>query len=250
MEYESLVNKIKQKRELRGIADAFIHELVHSTLKKKSLSPPLSKSEEKKLVKEVRSQLRVFAGRFGTAYTVKSIHDVSALLAKHSSTRERMPFYENVRSIIYGLHPRSILDLGCGLNPLAIANTDIVYHAYDVRQDDIEVINAFFKKKDIKGSAEVLDIRKPAQLPSADLALLFKVIDLVDASGHKEAEALLKRIPCKHIIVSFSTKTLSGKPMNHPQRGWIERLSSRLGYSFHMEKIPNELFYVITKLTQ
>jgi len=77
---------------------------------------------------------------------------------------------------------------------------------------------------------------------------LFKVLDpLEQGKGHKLSEVLIKAIPAKWIVVSFATKTVAGKPMRHPERGWIERMLDRIGYKFSKFKTSNELFYIIQK---
>jgi len=62
-----------------------------------------------------------------------------------------------------------------------------------------------------------------------------------------KAEKIIRKIPSQYLLISFSTKTLSGRPMNHPQRGWIEQLTKRLGYGFEIIKSKNEIFYLIKK---
>lgn len=244
----NLIALIKKKPELRGLSDAFVAEIVQRYRTRPAYKGTLSKRLEKQLIKQVRHELRKAAGRFNAPleHTDLDPARIQKLIAKHASTRERLPYYPLIKELVCNGKPVSILDLGCGLNPLVLVESSTQYYAYDIRQDEIDLINAFFKKKGIAGHAQVADIRT-ASFPHADVCLLWKVIDLVDGSGHKKAEQLLKTIPCPRIIVSFSTKTLSGKPMNHPQRGWIERLCTRLGYRFHLEKIPNELFYIIEK---
>lgn len=233
---KDVISKIKEKPELRGVSEKFIRKFLPRAL-------PSSKRDQKALLKEVRARLRYHSGGFGNFTKSDSFEEA---LKKHSSTRERIPYYDSVKEIISRFNPSSIIDLGCGLNPIAIANHGVNYYAYDINEDAISLVNHFFSSKQISGKAEVADITE-MNFPKSDIALIFKTIDLVDKSGHKTAEEILKKIECKHIIVSFSTKTLSGKPMNHPQRGWIERLCDRLGYSYTIEKIPNEIFYIISK---
>lgn len=249
---EQIIRKIKSKKELSGLADSFVAETLSSVLKKNKLSFPLSDYAEKVIIKETRAKLRRHGGQFQSK--VDRIDLISSgkyneLLSAHVSTRERKEIYPELIKKIYALHPRSILDIGCGLNPLAIARPNVHYVASDINEADLEIVQAFFKKEGIDGKTMVLDARKATSFPKADVCLLFKVVDLLDVKGHKNTEQVLTLLNCKHIFISFSTKTLSGKPMNHPQRGWIEHLLNRLGYTFDLWKTKNEIFYSAKKIT-
>lgn len=231
----SLIQAIKQKKELRGIADAIVASELSKVLKQIN-KPELSAREERLVLKEVRARLRNLTGRF-----------VSAEEDSHRSVEERGLSYALLHTELQRLAPHKIIDLGAGLNPLRLATKKTEYYAYDINESNVTTVNAFFKKQAIKGKAFVHDVRIPYPYPAADLALLLKLVDLLDTKGHKEAEQLMRLLPVKVLIVSFSTKTLSGKPMNHPQRGWIEQLCVRLGWKYNKVTAPNELFYIIEK---
>ena len=110
------------------------------------------------------------------------------------------------------------------------------------------MINSFFEKNKISGKTFVYDLRKIKDgLPKADLCLLFKVLDVIEDKKHKISREILQKVPCKKILVSFSTKKLSGKPMNYPKRKWFERLLQRLNYKFEKFSSDNEVFYLIDK---
>ena len=134
--------------------------------------------------------------------------------------------------------------------------TNLSYFAYDINQKEIELLNLFFNafkspNKEFKGKAEILDFKELNDLkrfPEADIALLFKITDIVDkGKGHKRSESLITKIPSKYMVVSFPTVTMSGKRMNFPRRRWIEWMCERLGYGFQSFEITNEIFYVIRK---
>ena len=237
-----IINKIKQKKELQGVSNEYVLKL----LDKYTKSPLANSKQEKQIIKLVREELRIAAGQYIPSELHN--HDVSELVKLHKSTQERLPYYNTLKEIIKKINPKSIIDLGCGLNPLVLAEQGIEYYACDIRQDIIDIINNHFNKNKIKGKAfyqDVTDIQIP--LPKVDLCLMLKLVDLIDRKNHKPTEELLNKIQAKNIIISFSTKTLSGKPMRHPQRGWIEQLSRRLGFKFNIVTIPNEIYYILSK---
>ena len=150
--------------------------------------------------------------------------------------------------------PKTILDLGCGLNPVSypfMGLEDVTYFCCDVDEQDIHFLQAYFACiPALHGTATVLDlsqINAVKKLPQADVAFLFKVLDPLERGkkGHRLAEAIITAVPARHIIASFSTQTISGKQMNHPYRGWMERMLTRLQFSFTAFATENEFFYIM-----
>lgn len=248
-----LIEEIKKKKEFAGIPDKIVENYVKKNLFFiKTPIAKLSKHDRKILIKKVRAELHAFSGRFqsNVKKRVKFLEEgkIEALLKTHSSTYERIDFYPFLKELLKKLKVKSILDLGCGLNPIALADKDLFYYASDIDKEELKLIKNFFKKYHIKGKTFFYDLKNPEkEFPETDICLLFKVLDVIENRGHKLAEKLIKKIPSKYILVSFSTKTLSGKPMNHPQRGWIEQLLKRLGFQFEIIKSQKEIFYLIKK---
>lgn len=248
---EVIINKIKQKKELSDLPDSLVSQVLKNYLEKNNLNIPKNKKEEKIIVKEIRSQLRKYAGRFQISSKKRDKlfkeGKIQNLLKTHTSTKERINHYPDLKNLIKKINPSSILDLGCGINPLAIAESKISYYAYDIKGSEINLINEYFKKKKVKGKAYVKDITQFSKFPKTDLCLILKVLDIIETKGHEKARHLLKKIKSKIIIVSFSTKTLSGKSMRVPRRKWFEYLADELNYSFRDFKLSNEIFYILRK---
>ena len=266
---KELIKNIKQKKELAELDDKFIKEELTQFFKrepkifKKLNENPNPKSKEyKQTVKEVRAKLRRSYGLFRVEKETKNLKelvkkkDYQKILEPHSSTKERLSFYNQLYKKIFKITgiPKTILDLGAGFNPLSysymnLKNVD--YYAYDLSREEVKILNQYFKDKNINGKAGILDLlqtEKVKKLPKADLAFLFKMTDVLDkGKGHKTSEQIINAIPAKFIIVSFPTLTMSGKKMNHPRRGWIELMTQRLGYKFELIEFSNELFYCICK---
>lgn len=245
-----IISRIKAKKELSGISDEIVKELLSAYLKKTNISPEsISEKDEKILIKDIRSKLRKYAGRFKKHGSVEKLIDLGLTekaLAYHSSTKERIDFYPELKKMIKKIAPKSILDLGCGLNPIAIADKNIFYYASDIDESNLNIVKKFFHKYKIKGRTFLADIRKGRHFPKADLCLILKVIDIVKMP-HKEIESLLLLLNCPNIIVSFSTITLSGKPMDSKRRFWFERILEKLKLNFTIINSKNEIFYLIRK---
>ena len=265
-----LVNDIKKKKELSDLSEKFVREHVEKYLKqnpraKKFLDGEFSvrSAKYKQIVKDIRAVLRRSYGLFRKddgeleklVSLLKTKRDKNEILKEilqlHSSTKERLPFYDKLYKRIFRItgKPRVILDLGCGLNPFSFKFMKFNghYHAYDISEKEIGMINKYFWIMKLKGRAFVADILKE-KFPKADVAFLFKMTDVLDkGKGHKKTEEILKSIPASYVVISFPTVTMSNKRMNFPRRKWVELLCERLGYSVTYFEMGNELFYVVGK---
>ena len=193
---------------------------------------------------------------------------VKLLLETHASTKERLKPYDKLYEKIFKItgKPRSILDLGAGLNPLSIifmgllSNSSNVknfsYYCYDINEKEVELLNYFFNKlsghfSNFEDKADVFDLLHWDQIQEmdvVDVCFLFKVTDILDqGKGHKITEEVIFHTPSKFVVISFPTKTMSGKRMNYPRRKWVELMCKRLSYNFKLVQFENELFYVIEK---
>ncbi len=243
-----LVLRVKQKAELSGIAGSVVNNVLKKYIQR------FPNYSDKMIIKLVRAELRILTGRFQPSSKKRSKflenNDWELILQTHASTKERLETdaYKLIKKLISKNKIRSIIDLGAGLNPIALATSKLTYTAIDIKQDELEIIDKYFKEKNIKGKTIVSDLRYDLpKLPTSDLALAFKLFDVLETKGHKLAEKIIISLPAKYILVSFPTKTLSGRPMNHPQRGWIEQLFNRLDYEFEFFQTKNEIFYLAKK---
>ena len=251
----NLIKEIKQKKELSDLPDSFIIKILNSYIKKYKINLKYLKSKKQKklIVKDIRKELRNYVGRFQVKYNYKGRakllkeNKIEKLLKTHSSTKERLENYNQRNQFIYQPNPKSILDLACGLNPLAIAKQGVLYYAIDIKKDELNLIEIFFKKNKINGKTILADITKIKEFPKADICLIFKTLDIIEKKSHKKAKEIIEKLKCKSIVVSFSTKTLSGKPMSSPRRLWFENLINSLNLNFEIRRINNEVFYFVAK---
>ncbi|MDO8508462.1 MAG: hypothetical protein Q7S27_02135 [Nanoarchaeota archaeon] len=254
MNTKDLILKIKEKKELQGLADSIIEEALQTYFIKHNLaSKNLRPSEIKIIVKDIRSQLRNLTGRFQSSIKKRAgllrENNIIDLLKTHSSTKERLNYYPVLKDLIKKLNVKSILDLGCGLNPIALASPKITYYASDIKEDDLKLVQYFFQKNSIKGKTFIYDIRKiTSDIPKTDLCILFKVLDIADKNKYHLAKMVFENISSKYILVSFATKTLSQKAMRSPKRRWFEYLINKLDLSYDVFSSDNEIFYLIKKI--
>ena len=259
MNIQEASEKIKKSKKYKNLPLDFISEKVKEYANKKKL-----KELEDVALKEIKSLLHKMHGSFRITKSKLSKHiklrDYKQALKSNRSTQERLEEYEQIYQKIFEItgKPKSILDLGCGINPLSIPfmklNLNLLeYVAYDINESEILVLNEFFKLENIHGKAEVLDLSKIESinaLPSADACFMFKLVDILESKGHKYAEEAIQILikKCDYVVVSFATHTLGGNKMKYAERGWIERMLSRVGLKFEKFEMSNEIFYIISKL--
>lgn len=249
-----LRGQVQQKRGLERLAVNVIEDSIVACLQKHRISAAaLSVRDARLIVKEVRQSLRLLAARFQRGASAEERSALMAtrqyqqLLLTHTSAAARIADYPLLRRELTARRVTSIVDLGSGLNSLALAAPGITYYAVDIREDELSLISSFFQQEKISGTTLVCDLRKSLpSLPPADACLLMNVLDVIEPRrhSHKRAEEIITSITAKYFFITFSTKTLSGKPMRHPQRGWIERLLTRRGYAWKRIPLSAEVLYV------
>ncbi len=274
----TLIQNIKKKKELSNVSNDFVRKAVQEYLKKNPKKITHLKNQKsknyKEIIKQVRANLRKVYGLFRlqeqstlrhelinklTASNIKQL--TPEILATHASTKERLPIYTSLYKKIFAItgKPKNIIDIGCGINPFSIPYMNLktlTYHAYDISDDEVDHLTTFFTKlqkanSSFNGYADILDILQfqyLTNLENADITFLFKMTAVLDrGKGHKITELVLDALPSKYIVVSFATKTMSGKKMTAPKRKWMEWLCKRKNYKYKTITFANELFYVIKK---
>ena len=280
-----LIEDIKKKKELSGISKEFVVKEVDDYLRKnpESLNKLIISKKDselkrsslyKQMIKDIRKVLRKVYGAYqlnaeGRDGLLKELSDClkkqgpqgqeyisvhKKILLTNLSTKERLEIYDSLYSDIFSItgNPESILDLGSGINPVSypfLGIDKIKWTAYELSENDCKFLDEYFKiitkHTGLKGKAELVDLSFVKEFPKTDVCFLFKVLEALDMKGHKLSEELLKRIKSKWIVVSFSSRTISGKKMMFSRRGWIEMMLNRNGYSFKEIEKENEVFYVI-----
>lgn len=233
-----LIDKIKLKKPLNRLDDSFVNYYLEEFLKRnQKLSIKLSKnilkkSEEKIIIKNVRSKLNRVYGQFW-------------LDGFHKSANERKEFYNELYLRVFKItkKPKIVIDIASGFNAFSY-DKDIYYIATELTEYDCDLLRNYFKKNFIKGEVIKNNLLENTPIVKADVCFLFKILDSFD---HKTAERIVKEVNSKYLVVSFATKTLDGRKMNYPRRGWFEIMLKRNEFTFEKLLFENEIFYVVKK---
>ncbi|MCC6146704.1 MAG: 16S rRNA methyltransferase [Anaerolineaceae bacterium] len=173
----------------------------------------------------------------------------------HASTRERLKdlpsFFETILRPLAPIH--SVLDLACGLNPLAQPwmplAPDAVYHACDIYADMLELVRAF--QSHIQRAGQVFSCDLTAETPAcpAQLAFLLKTIPCLEQLDKEIAAHLLNEIPADHLLVSFPVRSLGGR-----SKGMLQNYEAHFhdlvaGKNWRIQRFifSNELAFLISR---
>lgn len=267
MQKKEILLKIKQSRKYKAVSKEIILTEIERYFKK---NPEHERYKDKKILSEIKSELHKIHGSFQKVSRRKrgeyfeelktnpeNLGIIKKILLTNRSTKERIEYYEDIYKKIFEItgKPKTIVDLGCGLNPFSFIFMNlerVSYFAYDIDEEDISFINEYFylMKKIISGKAEILNLslgneKDIQKIPPADICFMFKLADVLDRENHKQSEKIIKNLNSDYMVVSFSKKTLAGNEMNFPHRGWIEKMLERIDLKFEKIDFENEVFYVI-----
>jgi 16S rRNA (guanine(1405)-N(7))-methyltransferase len=180
------------------------------------------------------------------------------IMGYHASTSERLPFMDQFYSDLFSRigKPGKILDLACGLNPFAVfrmaLGPETEYIACDIDMRLIAFINTFFNYLKRPYKAQCLDIlcSLPETEPEADVVFILKTLPCLEQQEKGAGERILKALKAKHVVISFPSKSLTGKEKgmaNYFDR-FILDILERLSLDHFKLEYPNEVFYVAQKV--
>ncbi len=183
------------------------------------------------------------------------------IMSHHASTRERLPILDRFYSTIFaGLPPvSSVIDLACGLNPLALPWMPLVpgatYTACDIYTDMIDFLNGFFallQKQDeaaVAGSAQVRDILTSCPTEHADVAFVLKTIPCLEQVDKSAGHRLLRALNADYLVVSFPIHSLGGRSKGMLTNYEVHFRELVAGESWEIQRIefPGELAFVVKK---
>ena len=163
------------------------------------------------------------------------------VLRGHASTAERLPhverFYAPIWELIGG-PPGTLLDLGCGLGPLALPWMGLphaaTYHACDVDGRSLEVSGEFLELVGQPHAIHARDLVADGPPPvRADVALLLKLVPLLDRQDPAAAARVLRALDARHAVVTFPSRSLGGarRGMAATYRRRLDDLAAETGAS-------------------
>lgn len=177
------------------------------------------------------------------------------MMAHHASTRERLPILDTFfHTTLSELGPiRSILDVACGLNPLAIPwmpmAADATYYAYDIYEDMSVFLNQYWGLVGVQGRAWARDIGVYIPPEQIDVALVLKTLPCLEQVDKHAGVRLLAGLNARHVLVSFPVRSLGGydKGMADTYTDHLARVITDHAWLVRRFEFDTELAFLIHK---
>lgn len=214
---------------------------------------------EKEADKAVRAAVHQMTGAFLTPEQLKRARRLmqeyvagreDALyeaLSLHASTRERLAADE-LYAALFGETgtPDGILDLACGFNPLYLGAKGLCTTGYDVHRGAVDLVNDWSRACGWRVSAQCADLLGENTFERADLALMMKLLPVLEQQRKGAGLKLLQSVPARFRAVTFPLRTLGGRSvgMEKHYSDWMEA-NVPATLSLHRRLIVNdELIYL------
>jgi 16S rRNA (guanine(1405)-N(7))-methyltransferase len=175
-------------------------------------------------------------------------------LAAHASTAERLEvldeFYDRVFEATGS--PESVVDVACGLNPLATPwmrlDPEARYTALDIDADSIAFVDRALELLGVEHVAHVADVLFEPP-PEGDVVLLLKTIPCLEQQESGAGYRLVDALRARAVVASFPTASLGGraKGMARTYAQRFEREAAERGWRFEQLAFSGELVYVVRK---
>jgi 16S rRNA (guanine(1405)-N(7))-methyltransferase len=172
------------------------------------------------------------------------------ILAQHDSTRERLPylaeFYAAIRNACPSIY--TVLDLACGLNPFALPwmglPDDAAYHAYDIHQPRVELVNHFLGGLGLAPLAEARDVLVNPPQVKADAAFLFKEAHRIEKRRKGASRSLAQSLHARVTFISLPNRSLDRRrDLGARMQRLIEEIFDGQPGSLRSVEFPGETLY-------
>jgi 16S rRNA (guanine(1405)-N(7))-methyltransferase len=260
-EIDAVFQKLKESKKYKYLCDDTLYRISDWALQR---------FEGKQAVKAAKKKLHQVYGAYFDAFQPgkiqKLLNKITSkpdkenletmtlkIMESHTSTTERILFMEQFYNDLFERieKPKKILDLACGLHPFAVLwmdlDQDVEYYAYDIDTRLIALINTFFGYLHGNYKAECSDILVSIPEKEADVVFLLKTLPCFEQQEKGISEKIITSLKAKHIVISFPSKSLTGKAkgMENYYHSFALELINRLNLEYFKLEYPNEIFYVL-----
>lgn len=261
----AVIEAISKKAKYRAILPDLIASLA---------AEELSKGRKfKDAIKEVSSRLHQVGAAYFTAMadyaawhtelanlpTDMYSPQVKAFCLKHmqthSSIQERLPFIEEFfHTTLASIAPvESVLDLACGLNPLALPwmplAGNVQYYGCDIFSDMTSFLNSFTGYLGVTGNFSTCDLTRLQFPRCTQIAYLLKTLPCLEQLEKGISERLLDTVPADYLLISYPIRSLGGrsKGMGKTYENQFEKLMEGRNWQVMRFEFKTELAFLVKK---
>lgn len=224
---DHIVKEVQKSSKYHTIIPDLIARIVSLEIKKRQSRKDIIKAAKRKLHQIGGAYISrdipysFYRDEFKKLQDVDTAEDFPALCKKimrlQSSTNERISILETFyTTILDDIRPiKSIADIACGLNPLAIPwmslDEGTVYYAYDIYADMVSFLNEFMEITPVYGHAIQCDITESLPQKQVDLVFMLKCLPCLEQIEKDFFSHYFKGFNGKYMIISFPVRSLGGK---------------------------------------
>jgi len=177
------------------------------------------------------------------------------VMAQHTSTRERLPIVEHFfHETLASIGPvRSILDLACGLNPLALPfmplTEDAVYRGCDIYADMLAFGSNFMRHIGVGGELETCDLTESVPEQHGQVVFALKTLPCLEQLDKGIGARLFEQLNCEHVLVSFPARSLGGRSKGMPEfyEAYLLELIAGQGWEVRKFEYASETAFLLTR---
>jgi 16S rRNA (guanine(1405)-N(7))-methyltransferase len=250
---DALVDAVLASSHYKDIAPSLIRSIGQQELAKRRTTKEAVKATKNKLHQVTGAYMegkRHYDDWLARLRTTMHARNETALreqckqiMSYHASTRERLPILDQFYTEIFALLPpvRSVLDIACGLNPLALPwmplAAETTYIACDIHQPIMAFLQAWLKMSQVPGRAEVRDVLTSCPTEKVDVAFLLKTLPCLEQVDKTASKRLLATLQADFLVVSYPAQSLGGR-----NKGMMEY------YEKHFRELATHQTWQITRL--
>jgi 16S rRNA (guanine(1405)-N(7))-methyltransferase len=148
--------------------------------------------------------------------------------------------------------PDAILDLACGLNPLAFPWMGLPlttrYHAYDIHAPRVALINHYFSRQGLQPLAAVQDVIVSPPPIEAPVAFFFKEAHRFEQRQRGVNRAFWQALRVRWLVVTLPAASLTGRHDKSDQhRRLVYNTIGDLPWTVVEEQVGQEMIFLIQK---
>lgn len=262
---QTFIAEIRQSRKYRGLdlPDATLRDLVEQELGRHKSDRQALQAARERLHNLVAPYLGdpdypAAATELDDAFATGDPDTIKAacaeLLKSHASTRERLATLAEFYTTLFAVtgQPGSILDLACGLNPLAFPWMGLPlttrYHAYDLHQPRVELLNHYFRLQGLAELAEHADILVNPPTIKADVAFFFKEAHRFEQRRRGCNREFWLALNVNWLVVTLPASSLTGRhDLATGHRKLVAETLAGPDWPVSEQQVGNELIFFIHK---
>jgi 16S rRNA (guanine(1405)-N(7))-methyltransferase len=264
---DTVVAALRRSRRYAGLAEPVLRRVAEEALAVERGRVPFAVKRAKRALHEIYG---AFVGPAPPLYDrreqtlreaiasgdqARICDELRRIMRDHASTRERLPVLDRFFREIFARTgaPSSLIDVACGLNPLAAAWMELperaLYHACDVDGRLVAFVDRCLTLLDVRHETAVTDLLDPPPAPAVDVALVLKTVPVLEQQAKGAGFALVERLRARTVVVSFPARSLGGrgKGMAVAYSDRFEAVAAERAWSVEKLEFPSELVYLVQK---